>query len=276
MRSLLSFIFNHLYGISFILLECIAVYFIYLNNTYSSSVLFNFSNELAGKWYEKQNAVYQYFHLKEENEKLATLNSQLLNKSLFAYQIISSTEYLKKDTSIHQEYSFIHAQVINSTFNNQKNYITLNIGKNNGIERDMAVITSNGIVGSIKDVSEHYSTAITLLHKDFLVNCMLKDGSCGPLSWDGTSRYFLQMNDVPLHAKIKNGDTVYTSHFSHIFPMMIPVGIVESFERKQKNPFYTVQVKIFTDFSSVQHVFVVKHIYKKELDSLQQKSFEIK
>lgn len=241
---------------------------------YSSSVLYNYLNELVGKCYEKKAKVYQYFYLKEENKKLAEQNAQLLNKSIYAYQIIHQTEYLKKDTIAHQEYVFINAQVINSTFNHQKNYITLNIGRNRGLQRDMAVITSNGIVGSIKDVSEHYATVITLLHQDFLVNVMLKDGSCGPLSWDGKSREYLQMNDVPLHAKIKKGDTVYTSHFSHIFPTGLPVGLVESFERKQKSPFYTVQVKIFTDFNSIQHVYVVKHIYKKEFDSLQSASYQ--
>lgn len=274
MKSLLKFISRRLFSIFFILLESFCIYLIYQNNTYSSTVIFNYSNELAGKWYEKKAAVYQYFFLKEENEKLLLFNTNLLNKSYYAYSVFSQKEYLKKDTAIHQEYSFVDAQVINSTFNQQKNYITLNIGKNRGIERDMAVITSNGIVGSVKDVSEHYSTVITLLHKDFLVNGMLKDGSCGPLSWDGKSRFFVQMNDVPLHAKIKKGDTVYTSHFSHIFPMWLPVGVVESFERKQKNPFYTVQVRIFTDFNSIQHVYVVKHIYKKELDSLEVQSIK--
>lgn len=274
MRSLFLFILNHFYGISFILLESLSIYLIYQNNTYTSSVLLNISNEFAGKWYEKKASVWQYFNLKRENKNLAKLNAELLNSSYYAYNIISAKAYFVRDTIIKQEYTFVDAEVINSTFNNQKNYMTLNIGKNMGLERDMAVISSNGIAGSIKDVSEHYATVITLLHKDFLVNCMLKDGSCGPLSWDGKDRKLLQMNDVPLHAKIKIGDTVYTSHFSHIFPQNIPVGIVESFERKQKNPFFTVQVKIFTDFNSIQHVYVVKHIYKKELDSLQKSSYQ--
>ena len=274
MKSLFTFIYRRTYGFLFVFLEVISFYFIYQGTNYSSSVLLNYSNEIAGKWYEQKSKIYQYFYLKSENEKLAQLNASLLNKSYFAYKIISNKEYLHKDTSIHQEYLFINAHVINSTFSNQKNYITLDIGKNKGLQRDMAVITNNGIVGVVKDVSEHYSTVITLLHKDFLVNCMLKDGSCGPLSWDGRSREYMQMNDVPLHAKIKVGDTVYTSHFSHIFPMLIPVGKVENFERKQKNPFYTVQVKIFTDFSSIHHVYVVKHIYKAELDYLQKISYQ--
>jgi len=273
-RSLVSFIIQHFYGIMFIFLEVVAFYWLYQSNKYSSFVIYHITNEIAGIIYEQKSKLYQYFSLKEENEKLCQLNSELLNKSYFAYNIISNKEITSKDTTLLQEYTFIPASVINSTFNNQKNYITLNIGKNKGIQRDMAVITDNGIIGSIKDVSEHYSTVITLLHKDFIVNCMLKDGSCGPLSWDGKSKNYLQMNDVPLHAKIKKGDTVYTSHFSHIFPTYLPVGIVESFERKQKNPFYTVNVKIFTDFSSVKHVYVVKHLYKKELDSLQNISFK--
>lgn len=274
MKSLISFILKHLFGIVFIVLEFIAFYLIYQSSTYTSSVLLNASNELVGKWYDIQSTISHYFYLKKENRDLAYLNTQLLNKSPFAFNYILKKEYLSNDTIAQQEYTFITARVINSTFNSQKNYITLNVGKNMGIERDMAVITDVGIVGSVKDVSEHYATVITLLHKDFLVNCMLKDGTCGPLSWDGVSRKYLHMNDVPLHAKIKIKDTVYTSHFSHLFPMGIPVGTIESYERKQKNPFYTLQIKIFTDFNSIQNVYVVKHIYKKELDSLQTNSFQ--
>lgn len=274
MKSLFLFILNHLYEILFIISQVLAFYLIYHNTTYTSSVLFNLSNEIAGKWYEKKQNIYRYFALKKINEEMAKWNATLLNKSYYAFKILHTKEYLIKDTIIQQEYSFIPAQVINSTFNHQKNYITLNVGKNMGIQRDMAVITDNGIVGSVKDVSEHYCTVITLLHKDFLVNGMLKDGSCGPISWDGVSRYYVYMNDVPLHAKIKKGDTVYTSHFSHIFPQYIPIGTVQQFERKQKNPFYTVRIRIFTDFSSIQFVYVVKHIYKKELDSLQNQSFQ--
>lgn len=269
MKSLIAFIVNHLFSISFLILEAISFYFIYINNTFTSERIAFYFNELAGYWYEKKSAMYNYLYLRKENELLAKFNTHLLNNTHWSYNIMYSKEFTVKDTIKKREYSYIMAIVINSTFNRQKNFITLNVGKNMGLQRDMAVICNNGIVGSIKDVSEHYATVITLLHKDFIVNCMLKDGSCGPLSWDGKSRQYLQMKDVPLHAKIKKGDTVYTSHFSHIFPVGIPVGVIEDFERKQKESFYTLNIKIFTDFNSIQTVYVVKHIYKNEFDSLQ-------
>ncbi len=276
MKSLIAFILNHRFGFSFILIELLCFYLIYLQHNYQSSVLFNKGNEVSGKIYSEKNRIYQYINLKQENEQLVFLNAKLLNSSIYAHNIINTLSYVKKDTILKQEYVFIPARIINATFNNRKNYATLNIGKSQGVQRDMAVISSIGIIGSVKDVSEHYATVITLLHKDFKVNCMLKDGSCGPLSWDGESKSILQMEDVPLHAKIKVGDTVYTSHLSHIFPMKLPVGKVLSYERKQKNSFYTVQVEIFTDFSSIQNIFVVKQIYKNEKDSLEKISYQIK
>ncbi len=151
--------------------------------------------------------------------------------------------------------------------------MTLNIGSAQGITHDMAIITTDGIVGIVKDVSENFSSAMSILHKDVRVNCQLKkDGIFGPLIWDGSDYRFSNLTDIPTHAKIKKGDTVITSSLSGIFPEGILVGFVESFEQKANESFYSVKVRLSADFKKINHVSVIKNNYKAERDSLELKS----
>jgi rod shape-determining protein MreC len=134
----------------------------------------------------------------------------------------------------------------------------------------MAIMTSEGIVGIVTNVSSNFASAMSLLHKDVRVNCQLKkDGSYGPLIWDGADYRFCQLTDIPTHAKIKKGDTVVTSELSGIFPEGIMVGTIESYEKGRNESFYTAQVRLSADLKKVNHVYVIKNKFKNERDSLE-------
>ena len=73
-------------------------------------------------------------------------------------------------------------------------------------------------------------------------------------------------------AKIKKGDTVITSELSGIFPEGIMVGVVEDFERRQNESFYTAKIKLSADLKKVNHVYIIKNKFKTERDSLENKT----
>jgi rod shape-determining protein MreC len=164
----------------------------------------------------------------------------------------------------------MNAKVVNSSVNKRRNFLTLNVGTDQGIKQDMAVMSSEGIVGIVTNVSANFSSVMSVLHKDVRVNCQLKkDGSYGPLIWDGKDYRYCLLTDIPTHAKIKSGDTVITSELSGIFPEGITVGTVESFERRQNEGFYTAKIKLSADLKKVNHVYVIKNKFKTERDSLE-------
>lgn len=211
--------------------------------------------------------------LRDENERLAKMNTFLLNRIKLGYAALPLKTYKIRDTLYKQEYEFMSGKAINSTVNRRNNYITLNVGSKQGVTNDMAVITSDGIVGIVKDVSDNFASVMSILHKDVRVNCQLKkDASYGPLIWDGSDYRFSNLTDIPTHAKIKKGDTVITSSLSGIFPEGILVGFVESFEQRSNESYFTVKVRLSADFKKVNHVSVIKYNYKTERDSLEIKS----
>ena len=245
------------------------------NKNFQSTRILNSSNALSAETFRAVANTKEYLSLKEENLKLAKQNAGLLNViRSHSYELIQIASIIRNDTLYKQKYIYTAAKVLNNSCNLRSNYITLNIGSEQGITHDMAIINSEGIVGVIKDVSKNFSSALSILHKDVKVNCMLKkDGSYGPLSWEKDDDYTsATITDIPIHAKIKAGDTVVTSALSSIFPEGISVGIVKSFERKSGDAFYTVKVNLSTNFKKLNHVYVIKNVFKAEQDSLEFKS----
>lgn len=275
MRTLISFLIRNYYYLLFIFLQVICILLIAKNKNFQSTHIINSSNALSAETFQAVSNTKEYLSLKEENLKLARENVGLLNiiRSR-SYELIQIATLTKNDTLYKQKYIFTQAKVINNSSNLRSNYITLNIGSEQGITHDMAIINSEGIVGVVKDVSKNFSSALSILHKDVKVNCMLKkDGAYGPLSWEKDDDYTsATITDIPIHAKIKTGDTIVTSALSSIFPEGIMVGFVKSFERKSGDAFYTVKVNLSTNFKKLNHVYIIKNVFKAEQDSLEFKS----
>lgn len=257
----------------FILLQALCVFLMVRNRGYQGSHVLNSSNKVVGSIYSAAANTKEYFFLRSENEILAKENSVLRGLLKSNYNIIPLTKYEKLDTVYMQQYSYMSAKVVNSSANKRRNYLTLNIGSDHGIGHDMAVMSSNGIVGIVTDASPNFCSVMSVLHKDVRVNCQLKkDGSYGPLIWDGKDYRYCLLTDIPTHAKIKQGDTVITSELSGIFPEGIMVGTVVNYEKKQNESFYTVKVKLSTDLKKVNHVYIIKNKFKGERDSLEKKA----
>ena len=270
MKSLLAFVVKYNFIFIFLLLQFLCVLLMVNKNGYQGSHLINSSYEMVANVYQTAANTREYFALKLENDRLAFENAALRNLLKSNYSALPLNEYKKNDTLYKQQYSYVAAKVVNSSVNKRRNFLTLNIGSAMGIKRDMAVMTSNGIVGIVTDVSNNFSTVISLLHKDVRVNCQLKrDGSYGPLIWDGKDYRFCLLTDIPTHAKIKKGDTVVTSELSGIFPEGIIVGTIDSYERRINESFYTATVLLSANLKKVNHVYIIKNKYKVERDSLE-------
>lgn len=273
MRNLVVFIWRNNFFFLFLLLEAVCFYFLVQSNSYQKAGFINSANRVAGSVYQANANVREYLHLKEWNEQLNRENAELHNQSTASYMKVPVGEYKVTDTIYRQQYVYTHAKVVNNSTSNQNNYLTLNKGSKQGIKRDMAVITSNGIVGVVKDVSDNFSSVMSVLHRDMRISSKLvRDGSYGPLSWDGRDYRYAQLNDIPTHAKMNPGDSVVTSAYSVTFPEGIMVGRVESYERATGSPFYTVKVRLSVDFKKLNYVYVVNNILKMEQDSLEKAS----
>ena len=240
------------------------------NGGFQGSHVLNSSNTVVANVYQTAANTKEYFALRQENDMLARENAQLRNFMKSNFMVLPLKEFKRHDTLYKQQYSYISAKVVNSSVNKRRNFLTLNIGSAQGVERDMAVMGSEGIIGRVTDVSKNFASVMSLLHKDSRVNCQLKrDGSYGPLIWDLSDYRYCLLTDIPTHARIKAGDTVITSELSGIFPEGLVVGTIDSYERRINESFYTVKVRLSVNMKRVNHVYVIKNKFKTERDSLE-------
>lgn len=273
MRNLITFIWKHYFFFLFLSIEVLCIYLIVQNNYFQKASFVNSSNQVSANILKTSADVEEYFFLKSENEKLAKENAELRSRSLVSFSLLENNQYFVNDTAFRQKYSYINSKVVNNSTNRRNNYLTLDKGSKQGIKNNMAVITSTGVVGQIKDVSENFCTVMSLLNSKTTISSKIKkDGSYGPLTWEGENFAFATLHDIPTHVKLTKGDTIVTSAYSLTFPENILIGTVESFERKSGEYFFTVNVKLSTEFKKLSHVYVVTNMMKKEQEELENRS----
>lgn len=273
MRSLLHFIWKHYFFFVFLLLESVCIYLVVQNNYYQHASFINSSNNVSATILKTSHGVKDYFYLKDVNEMLAKENAELRSRLLESYSVVVNDWHAAQDTVMHQKYVYTSAKVVNNSTNRRNNYLTLDKGTKQGIKSGMAVMTNTGIVGEVLAVSENFCTVKSMLHSQSIVSAQIKkDGSYGPLTWDGVDFEYVTLSDIPTHVRLKRGDTIVTSPYSKIFPENIKVGTVDTSERKSGENFFTVKVKLLTDFKKLTHVYIVENLLRKEQEELEKKS----
>jgi rod shape-determining protein MreC len=180
------------------------------------------------------------------------------------YQIPDSSTKFVVDTLIRdtlnrpRKYTYLPAKVVGNTISSQTNYMQLERGSKQGVKKGMSVVSPQGIVGSVVEVSDNFSKVMSLLHRNSTISAMLKKGnSMGEIVWDGADPHYVYMQKVSRSAKVAKGDTVLTSTYSANYPSLIMVGTVEDIKTDAATSFYQLKVKPATDFFSIQHVYVI-------------------
>lgn len=269
MKEIIKLILKYHFTIIFILLEIVSFSLIIRHNEYQRAIFSESASTLFGNISSTITSIKDYFRLKEMNESLANENILLKNR-------LEKYEFLR-DTIIHGTvvqdsipvYEYIGAKQVNATYNRTKNYITLNQGRKNGLQKEMAVCTPEGIVGLIQDLSDHFAVVIPLINVDSRISAKIKKNNYyGSLQWDGNDYAYSYLNDIPYHVEVNAGDTIVTSGLSKIFPEGIVVGYVESVDKVTAN-FLKIKVKLAVDFKRINHVYVILNNKKNEQTSLE-------
>ena len=269
MKEIIKLILKYHFTIIFILLEIVSFSLIIRHNEYQRAIFSESASTLFGNISSTITSIKDYFRLKEMNESLANENILLKNR-------LEKYEFLR-DTIIHGTvvqdsipvYEYIGAKQVNATYNRTKNYITLNQGRKNGLQKEMAVCTPEGIVGLIQDLSDHFAVVIPLINVDSRISAKIKKNNYyGSLQWDGNDYAYSYLNDIPYHVEVNAGDTIVTSGLSKIFPEGIVVGYVESVDKETAN-FLKIKVKLAVDFKRINHVYVILNNKKNKQTSLE-------
>lgn len=269
MKEIIKLIVKYHFTIIFILLEIVCFSLIVRHNEYQRAIFSRHASTVFGNISSVATGIKDYFRLKEVNCSLAEENV-LLKKRLEAFEVLRDT--VSRGTVVQDSlpvYDYVGARVVNATFNRTKNYLTIDRGRKNFLQREMGVSTSEGVVGLIQDVSEHFAVVIPLINVDARVSAKIKKNNYyGSLQWDGDDYRYSYLNDIPYHVSVSEGDTIVTSGLSKIFPEGIVVGYVEAVDKETAN-FLKIKVRLAVDFKRLSHVYVIENTKKNEQTQLE-------
>ena len=306
MQSLLKFILRYGNFLLFLLLEVAAFLLVVWSNAYPRSSALSTANRLVAWQYEMVAEVTGYFGLKGVNERLAaenaSLRSQLENSGQMPGYVPMCRGYQAQGgaTSIpHQSGQWAESdadstkilstnskspfkgdlegpriiyregKVVQMTMNGMRNYLTVNRGEEDGVYEGMGVRNEEGAVGIVATVGKHYAVVLPIINIETHLSCrFLKNDYIGTLQWDGRDTRFAELADVATHLEVNIGDTIVTSGLSTSFPAGIPVGVVEDCRLDEGASYYTVRVRLSTDFRRLRYIEMIDNEDMEEIQGL--------
>jgi Cell shape-determining protein len=238
-----------------------------------SSVVFTVSSAID----RLSSQVRYFFNLKNINIQYQEDNLRL-SQELHKYKMMVERQNLlipvpedstsSTEVAVDSVFSYIPANVITNRTNTLHNFLVIDKGRKDGIESDMGVISSSGVIGIISSVSENYSFVISFLNINQKLSARItSSNAAGTITWDGRNIHRATLTEIPLHIKFSPQDTVSTSGFSSLFPANIPIGTIESSVQTQ-GAHHKIEVRLFQDFSTLRYVNIVRNNHRSEIDSL--------
>jgi rod shape-determining protein MreC len=136
--------------------------------------------------------------------------------------------------------------------------VTVDVGSDDGIQRDMTVINGQGLIGRVTTVGPSTSTVLLACDPDFTVGTRLENTSeLGFASGQGNRTMRVQLLNGK--ANVKAGDRLVTfgSQADKPFVPGVPVGRVVKIDPSRGSLTKTVEIQPFVSFSSLDIVGVV-------------------
>ena len=261
MRGLVLLIIKFGGFLSFLLLEIICFWLVVRYNGTQRGIWMNSSNYFSGLMNERMDNVTKYWNLSAVADSLSEENARLraqLREARFQEDILEGSSTNEK---WQQQYTFIAAEVISNSTSEFNNYLTINKGKRHGIKPRMGVLSNDGVVGTVVAVGEYYSMIMSILHKESRVAASIKrTNAFGSMVWQGSNPTKAQLNDIPKHTSVEKGDTIQTSGYSARFPAGIQIGFVDDFSLRSGSNFYTIDLSLSGDMSTLKYVYIVNNL----------------
>lgn len=288
MRGLLQYLANNSSTFLFLVLEAVCFYLIVRFNDDQQRIFFTTANSFTGYVQREADDIFKYFSLGDQINDLRNENKALRKKMQEYASILGDS--LLRDTVINGDFSeffrdsalldsvkrgrftFLPAHVIDNSVSIADNILTLDKGSEDGVEPHMGVITTDGVVGIVRQVSARYCTVLSLLHRQTRISAAIqRNGYFGTLKWGGVDPNKMELEAIPKHAEVKNGDIIVTSGYSNIFPRGMLIGKVDRWNLKQGANFFEITVALNNDLGRVQNVYIVAFDDREDFKNLQLK-----
>jgi len=191
--------------------------------------------------------------LRQENQELEAEISQLKEVEKENRALRQGLKISRKDQNIIEI-----ASVVGKDIQESQNWILIDKGTKQGIEKNMALISEDmALVGKIAEVMSDFSKAMLITNKESIVAALAeKNRSEGLVKKEEKGKLF--MDFIPRSEKLEIGERIITSGMDNIYPKGILIGKIENIDLSQNQLFQKITITPAVDFSKLEEVFIVK------------------
>ena len=169
MYKLIEFLRRIYVAVLFVVFEAIAIGYYAHSSNYTQAKLLTRSNQVVGGVNGIFADIRSYFTLGRENERL--LERVAVLEEELAFYRRSAADSVRTDL-LHdmgeKPYELTVARVISNSINKNRNFIVLDRGERDGVEKGMGVLSPEGaMVGYVAASSDRHAVAVSILNTSF-------------------------------------------------------------------------------------------------------------
>lgn len=195
---------------------------------------------------------------REQNGVLLDQNRQLLTQIAQLREAKEENERLKKLLKFQEQFAIktTVARVIAKDVTSEFRSVRINRGSEQGVRKNMAVLTHDGVVGRVLRVTAQTADVVTLLDFQSAVDVVVERSRARGIVAGLTDqlcelKYALRTDDIQV------GDLLVSSGLGGIFPKGVPVGTVSRVNKKSFGITQEVEVRPNVEFARLEEVMVV-------------------
>jgi rod shape-determining protein MreC len=218
------------------------------------------SLEAAATIESKAAWIGDYLKALEENSQLRSDNIRLSSQLARSREAAIENDRLRRLIGLRDTIGTptLAAEVVSKVLTRQRNLFTIDVGRRDGVEADMAVVDDRGIIGKVVLVSNRFARVMPYLNTDLRIPAKVQpSGTPGIVRWDGDRRDRLIMEHVVKTEPVERGHLVVASGFSQVFPKGYPIGRIDSVLVRPGRIELILFVSPMSDIEKAEHVFVL-------------------
>lgn len=160
------------------------------------------------------------------------------------------------DLSANEPHTIAVARVISRSAGKWADAVIIDKGRDNGVRKDMAVMSSEGLVGKTVEVHDGHAIVLLIDNTRFSAGVRFKKQRTEAI-FSGAMRGRGSLRYVSTEVPVQEGDELITSGLGGMFPSGIPVATVTSVYTDERELFHEITARPIADTSRIEEVLVV-------------------
>lgn len=201
-------------------------------------------------------------------ERVAKLESENRLLKEYEYQNMRLRELFQFKDSVSRYYETVSASVIARNPSNWFQTITVNRGTSDGIKKNMAVVTSQGLVGHVINVTGRSSEVSLIINDSSAVGGLVQvTRTPGIVEGLTDNSGYLKMIHIATEAPVREKQVVISSGLGGIYPKGLPIGKITDIALESNGLVKYAMIRPFVDFNRLEEVLVIKTVFGEIPDS---------